>query len=209
MVIKTALIIGAGKIYDFSELKSFVYENKCFVIAADAGYYNALRADIKPDLIVGDFDSGVEPETDIEKLVLNPVKDKTDMEVCIEEAVKNGAKSIAVFGGLGGRFSHTMANIEMCVKYREYGISIFLYDENSRIRILINEKAELEKSVYKYISVFSLSDFCRLSMDGFFYDLNHFTLKNKTTLGTSNELVKEKGIIEVLEGILLVIEEKI
>lgn len=205
-MVKKALIIGAGKVKNFSEIKCF--SENCYVIAADAGYYNALRANIKPDLIVGDFDSGDEPETDIKKLCLNPVKDKTDMEVSIEEAVKNGAKNIVIFGGLGGRFSHTMANMEMCVKYKELGISIFLYDENSKIQILKNEKVEFTKGLYKYISVFSLTDFCVLSMNGFFYELDHFFLKNKTTLGTSNEIIEEKGFIEVFEGVLLVIEEK-
>lgn len=205
-MVKNALIIGAGKIDDFSEMKQFS-ENR-FIIAADAGYYSALRAGLKPDLIVGDFDSGSEPETDIKKVVLNPVKDKTDMETAIEEAVGNGADNIAVFGGLGGRFSHTMANIEMCAKYKDRGVSVILYDENSKIRVLKNEKAEFKKGLYKYVSIFSLSDFCEVSVEGFFYNLEHFILKRKTTLGTSNEPVEEKGFIEAFDGMLLIIEEK-
>ena len=49
-----------------------------FVVACDAGYRNAERLDLRPDLIVGDFDSAPQPKTEHETIVLPHVKDDTD-----------------------------------------------------------------------------------------------------------------------------------
>ena len=48
-----------------------------FVVACDAGYRNAERLDLRPDLIVGDFDSAPQPKTERETIVLPHVKDDT------------------------------------------------------------------------------------------------------------------------------------
>ena len=39
-----------------------------FVVACDAGYRNAERLDLRPDLIVGDFDSAPQPKTEHEPI---------------------------------------------------------------------------------------------------------------------------------------------
>ena len=49
-----------------------------FVVACDAGYRNAVRLGVQPDLIVGDFDSAPRPETTGKTIVLPHVKDDTD-----------------------------------------------------------------------------------------------------------------------------------
>ena len=51
-----------------------------FVVACDAGYRNAERLDLRPDLIVGDFDSAPQPKTEHETIVLPHVKDDTDTQ---------------------------------------------------------------------------------------------------------------------------------
>ena len=40
-----------------------------FVVACDAGYRNAERLDLRPDLIVGDFDSAPQPKTEHETIL--------------------------------------------------------------------------------------------------------------------------------------------
>ena len=51
-----------------------------FIVACDAGYRNAARLGVRPDLIVGDFDSAPRPQTDRETIVLPHVKDDTDTQ---------------------------------------------------------------------------------------------------------------------------------
>ena len=44
-----------------------------FIIAADSGYQKCVKLNIKPNLIIGDFDSSTKPDTDIETIIL-PVR---------------------------------------------------------------------------------------------------------------------------------------
>ena len=53
-----------------------------FVVACDAGYRNAERLDLRPDLIVGDFDSAPQPKTEHETIVLPPCEGRYRYPVC-------------------------------------------------------------------------------------------------------------------------------
>ena len=54
------MIIGAAPVDSARLFKEFD-PRRYYVICADAGYETALKVGVKPDLIVGDFDSAKEP----------------------------------------------------------------------------------------------------------------------------------------------------
>ena len=83
-----------------------------FVVACDAGYRNAERLDLRPDLIVGDFDSAPQPKTEHETIVLPHVKDDTDTQYAAHWLLEHGYDEITLLGALGGaRPEHTLANL--------------------------------------------------------------------------------------------------
>ena len=49
-----------------------------YVIAADAGYENACRVGVEPDLLLGDYDSAPRPEAGAKTVFLPAEKDDTD-----------------------------------------------------------------------------------------------------------------------------------
>ena len=72
------MIIGASPLDGRKVFKEFDPRHY-YVICADAGYETAMKAGIKPDLVVGDFDSAKEPPPKEIKCVSLPVdKDVTD-----------------------------------------------------------------------------------------------------------------------------------
>lgn len=81
-----------------------------YVIAADAGYMQL--GGIRPDLVVGDFDSlGFAPEN--ERVVRHPArKDDTDTLLAVKLGLEKGCTRFVILGGLGGRLDHTIANIQ-------------------------------------------------------------------------------------------------
>ena len=83
-----------------------------FVVACDAGYRNAERLGLRPDLIVGDFDSAPQPKTERETIVLPHVKDDTDTQYAAHWLLEHGYDEISLLGALGGaRLEHTLANL--------------------------------------------------------------------------------------------------
>ena len=100
------VIIGASPVCDTDMIKKSVCESD-FVVCADGGYKYAFAANVKPDLIIGDFDSAEFPENvkcDIVKLPVH--KDDTDTMYCVRECMKMGYKEIGivptVFNGIPG-----------------------------------------------------------------------------------------------------------
>ena len=71
-----------------------------FVVACDAGYRNAERLDLRPDLIVGDFDSAPQPKTEHETIVLPHVKDDTDTQYAAHWLLEHGYDEITLHGAL-------------------------------------------------------------------------------------------------------------
>ena len=101
------MIIGAAPIDSGRIFKEFD-PRRYYVICADAGYETALKAGVKPDLIVGDFDSAKEPPAKGQKVKILPTeKDVTDTMFAVMKGFGRGFRSFLLLGCLGGaRFDH-------------------------------------------------------------------------------------------------------
>ena len=83
------------------------------LLCADGGYDAAVRFGLRPDLVIGDFDSMPRDHVEDCPVMQLPVhKDDTDMVVCLKEARKRGYRSFRIAGCLGGRLDHTIANLQ-------------------------------------------------------------------------------------------------
>ena len=81
------------------------------VIAADGGWRICRRENITPDLLLGDFDS-LHTMPDFARIRRVPVeKDDTDMMLAIKEGLGRGETEFHLYGGMGGRTDHTIANL--------------------------------------------------------------------------------------------------
>ena len=101
------------------------------VIAADAGYLNLQKAGIKPDVIIGDFDSAKKPETEAQVEAFPVLKDDTDTMLAIRYGFRSGYNRFEIYGGIGGeRTDHTVANIQSLAYIAEHGGSGTLIGEN-------------------------------------------------------------------------------
>lgn len=199
---KTCYIIGGGS-FDgfFDEIKK-----DDLVLAADRGYRLAKSENIKVDYIIGDFDSSQRPEDD-HVIALNPVKDYTDTVAAIEFAKEKGFKKIIIYGGLGGRESHTISNIRTIYHYQKQGIDIRLKSKAKEIFVVDDKLTYTYKNHDFYVSIFSLDDNTRLTIKGLYYELEDYIMKIDDALGVSNETKKEDFEIKVKDGAVVVIFE--
>jgi len=210
------LIITGGKISADFALTFFENKEYDIVIAADKGLEVLDKICIKPDYIIGDFDSLEEsvlceyPEDRIVRL--NPEKDFTDTEAAIHLAIEKGADSVTIIGATGSRLDHVLANISLLMIPLEVGIPAYIIDENNRIR-LIDKTTELtrEDCFGDNVSLIPYTDeVSGVTLKGFYYPLNNKTLNRfkDISLGISNKVIEEKCIIEMKSGIMIVIESR-
>ena len=178
-----------------------------YVICADTGYAHALNSEITPDLIIGDFDSyrGGLP-SDIPVITMPSEKDDTDTGLCISYAMEQGFDDITIYGGLGGRLDHTLANLQLIAAAVQKGISIRLTDICNEVYAVCCDTIEIPRKENCYISVFSASDSSEgVSLSGVKYTACNISLTSTFPLGVSNEFAEDKATISVADGTLLII----
>lgn len=201
---KTCYIIAGG---DFDGFFDKINEED-MVIAADKGYVHAKKANITPTMIIGDFDSANQPEGDL-VIKLNPIKDYTDTKAALMVGQDWGYDEFIIYGGLGGRESHTFANITNALEFKKKGINVVLKSKYKSFYI-VDDKLDykIKDSEDFYVSIFALSDTVKgVDIKGLYYELNNFDLTNDNALGVSNETCGKDFKIKVKSGYLLVIFE--
>lgn len=194
-------VVGAG------ECKELNIEKKSddILIAADAGLKHLEKAGVKPDYIIGDFDSlGKNPEGD-NVTVLKPEKDITDMQAAVDKGIESGFESFVLYGATGGRFDHTLANIQLIASLASRGFEACIIDGKTVTRAICNSRIDFSDEYSGYISVFAHSDICTgVTINGLKYELENAEFKNIFALGVSNEFIGKESFISVENGILIV-----
>jgi thiamine pyrophosphokinase len=185
-------------------------------VGADRGALFLVQQGIIPDISMGDFDSVNEAELIIirhnskEFIACDPVmKDLSDTEMAFSWAMDQNPDEIVLYGAIGTRFDHSLANIHLLSLAVHKQIHCTIVDSHNRLR-LINQSITLKKSAaYSHVSLLPFtSQVTGITLEGFQYPLKEATLTIGQSLGVSNRLVEPSGHIQIKQGQLLVIESK-
>ncbi|MBQ4573108.1 MAG: thiamine diphosphokinase [Clostridia bacterium] len=206
---KRCIIIGGGDC-TVDILKSNITSDY-FVICADSGFDIAEEAVIRVDLLIGDFDSIKHIPANVNTIKLPVEKDVTDCLAAFNEGVKLGFKSFVIFGGTGGRFEHTFANISLMANASKSGISLEIIDDKHIFRSITNSSIKIAKKDNQQISVFAYGgNASGVTLEGFHYSLDDYTLDPfNGALGTSNDIIDDYGEISVKNGTIIIIETQL
>ena len=206
-MMKRCIVIGSMPV-DF-DLKSIIKADD-FIFCADGGYVHAEKQGVVPNVIVGDFDSSVQPkQTSAQVVKLPVVKDDTDTYHIARQIVKEGYTHAIFCGVTGGRLDHTIANIQMLKFLEQNGVDATIVDKDTTIKVIINRKTVLQPQNDRYFSVFSLDEECvGVSEEGGKYSVCNAVLTNSFPIGVSNEFCGIPVEISVKKGSLLIITTK-
>lgn len=133
-------IVGAGEFGD----GTFTPGKEDLVIACDGGYAHCLERDIRTDLVAGDFDSlGYVPKHP-QVVRLKTEKDDTDTGWALQEGWRRGYREFVIFGGTGGRISHTIANIQLLADLADKGGRGLMIGKGTWYRVIRNEEISFD-----------------------------------------------------------------
>ena len=208
---KTLLVAGGR--CDIIQLKNTAKHmkdssDKLYIIGIDGGMKTLKEAGIKPDIGVGDFDSVNVldySDTPIEKLC--PEKDDTDTEHALLMAIDMHPSEIVLMGATGSRLDQTISSIELLKCAVDADVPAVILDPTNRIRVAKGETViTKEDSFGYYVSVIPFSeDLTDLTMKGFKYEIEDFTLKKGISRCISNELASDRAVISC-SGYYIVME---
>lgn len=204
------VMISAGEIHDYERIRAFLREDDFFIFC-DGGLSHAGGLGVKPDLVVGDFDS-CEPD-DLEwwkercEIVRLPrEKDDTDTLFAVKLALERGFSDFLLLGAMGGRFDHALGNVSILLYLHRLGKHAVLLDDYSEMQIVGSEPVYIEDKC-SYFSVLTVAgDVSGVNIKNAKYPLENASLSADFQLGISNEVLPGKvAEVSVEQGSVLVV----
>ncbi len=183
------------------------------IIAADGGSLHALSWGWMPHVVIGDFDSLPARErarleaVGCRFLQVPAEKDETDLELAVRLAAKEGAQELLIFGALGGRPDHYLANVMLLALATQLGIPARILDGLQEIRLITGgEDANFSGAVNDTLSLIPLGGDARgIATEGLGYPLRGETLYFGLARGISNVFTAPRARVKLEEGTLLAV----
>ena len=185
-----------------------------FAACADGGYTLCNSAGVRPDVVIGDFDSLSEaliPEIEslgIECIKYPREKDDTDTMLCVKYGLAHGYENYMIIGGIGGDFGHTMANLQVLSFLTDMECTAEIVTDRERVFIVDRKsQASFTGRPGAKFSVFSYAE----RSSGVYvanakYELADAVLTQSYPVGVSNEFIGTKPVtVSVRSGRLIVI----
>ena len=178
------------------------------VIAADGGLKHLQKLGIRPDEILGDFDSlGYVPA---EGRVFPVEKDDTDAMLAARRGLERGFREFLFYGSLDGpRLDHTVANFQTLQFLADQGACAYLIGKHQLATVVKNGSVFFPAGCEGTISVFCLgADAEGVTLKGLYYPMEKGTLTCGFPLGVSNHFTGEAASVTVEKGSLLLIWDR-
>ncbi len=208
--IKRCVLIAHGDMQDHFWHKAQIQESD-FIVCADGGTRYALLMGIVPDIVLGDFDSltpdvkAVLEGTDCQISSFPKEKDMTDTELALQCCLDQHPEEIVLMGTLGTRIDHSLSNILLLFGVPD-GVRVKVINEQNEI-MLLKKKLTFSGAPGDLVSIIPLSyELKGVSTRGLKYMLRDDTIFLGTSRGVSNEMADSEAMIEIKEGIALVIK---
>ncbi|MXQ73420.1 thiamine diphosphokinase [Clostridiaceae bacterium DONG20-135] len=171
----------------------------------DRGAFIALHQGFSLQAAIGDFDSITKKEREeLEKscpmVVLPTHKNETDSEAAVKHVLSLGYDSILLYGCLGGRIDHELANLRLMTQ-RRYPLT--LMNEKNQLEVLNPGTYTIFKT-RKYLSFLALEPSC-ISEAHVAYPLDHQRIDMQDIYTISNE-IEDQAIVTIHEGRVMMMQ---
>ena len=205
---KRCVIVGGAGINNYDYIRGRLCSDD-YIVFCDSGLRHLEPLQVKPSLIVGDFDSHDNPYLDVETIVLPCEKDDTDTVFAVKEAIKRGFDDFLLIGVVGARLDHTLGNVSILLYLDSFGKKGIIIDDYSEMEIVSNEPAYIEDS-YAFFSLLNVSGTAKgITIENAKYLLNNAEITCEYQYGVSNEVLPCKTAkVSILEGKLLLIKDR-
>lgn len=181
------------------------------VIAADGGAAAARVLGLDVDLLVGDLDS-IDPElrdrliaagVEVER---HPVaKDRTDLALALDAAMRHRPRRLTVVGGAGGRLDHLLGNLHLLAASTYAGMSVTALMGPAAVHV-VRDREVLEGTPGETVSLLPVhGDASGVEARGFAWELSDATLRAGDSRGLSNVFTRPHAEVAAREGVVLVV----
>ena len=207
-------IIFANGEVDQPDLLESILQRAEYLISADGGLRHLRKLELKPDLVIGDFDSISDDDSKwitknhIETRQFPKKKDQTDLELALIAAVDMAGDPITVVGALGGRIDQTLTNIFLLLMPELQSADI-RFDDGKEELFLIQSRGKVFGNKGDTVSLLPLlSPAMGIKTKGLKYPLKDEILFPERSRGVSNEMKSDKAEVTLKSGLLLCVHTR-
>ncbi len=185
-----------------------------FLVAVDGGLHHLQALGLSPQLLIGDMDSLSAQEVEacrqagVEILRYPPAKNKTDLELALDEVLQRGYRNILIAFALGGRLDQTLANLALLSRpdLNDYAVRI---DDGLTEVTLLRHTLTLACQPRDVVSLLPWGGAAGgVVTHGLEYPLDSETLLPWQTRGISNRCTGESFSVSLEQGALLLIHTR-
>jgi len=203
---RTALVVASA---DGRQLMG-IAERPDLVVAADGGLHAVLDRGWTPDLVVGDMDS-VDPSTlaaagedgvAIERHEVG--KDRSDLELAVAAARRDGVTDLHVIVRSGGRLDHQLANLAVLAAPESAAMAIHAQVGDHAVWV-VRGRREIPLEVGAHVAVQPVGGAARVTTSGVAFTVQREVLSPFSARGIANRVTGSPVVVEVETGVVLVI----
>ncbi len=199
----TCYIVGAGEF----TARGLAPAAGDLLIAADGGFAPLAALGLRPDLLLGDFDSLPVRPQGVPTQTFPVEKDDTDLGLALREGFARGYREFALYGAGGGRMDHTLANLQLMGGMSRQGAALVMVCPAFDVHTVTDGTLVLPPRPQGTL----VSVFCHgaqaegVTLRGLQYPLEGALLTCDHPLGVSNAYTKAQAAsVTVARGTLLV-----
>ncbi|MBN2571192.1 MAG: thiamine diphosphokinase [Ignavibacteriales bacterium] len=204
---KKCIIVANGELPPKSIFRYLIRFGYNYLICADGGANVLFTYKIRPDVIIGDFDSIL---PDVLKYYKETVKiieiknhNNTDVEKALDYAINKGFEEAILLGGAGDRLDHTICNFSIILKYFKKINVLLLHDES--ILIPITGKNIFKATNNEIFSIYGFDKKTKIKSKGLKYPLDNIAVTFGEKESTSNVAIDEVVEMTVKGGVAFLI----
>ncbi len=180
-------------------------------MAVDGGYSFFRKAGIKPDLLIGDFDSlkKIPRAFAQDAIIRHPrAKDATDAELGLRYCLENGARSVDIVQPSTGEVDQFVGNLMILlipsVEKRRASLKLRIVSSEYEIHLLHDSALSVTGAAGDGVSVIPLSSSIAYSCSGTDFDVKRRKVRLGWSLATRNRIKSGRAQFEV-RGVALLI----
>lgn len=206
MEMKRCVIVGGADINNYGFIRERLSADD-YVVFCDSGLKHLEQLQVKPGLIVGDFDSHENPHLDVETIVLPCEKDDTDTVYAVKEAISRGFDDFLLIGVAGARLDHTLGNVSILLYLDSLGKKSSIIDDYSEMEI-VSDKPVPICDRYAFFSLLNITGCAKgITITGAKYPLDGGEVSCEYQYGISNQVLPgETAAVSVKCGKLLLLK---
>ena len=206
---KRCVIVGGADINNYDYVRSRLCADD-YIVFCDSGLKHLDALQVRPGLIVGDFDSHDNPNLDVETIVLPCEKDDTDTVFAVKEAIRRGYEDVLLIGVVGARLDHTLGNVYILEYLDNLGKKGFIIDDYSEMELVSRQTAYIVDS-FRFFSLLNITGIAKgITVKNAKYPLKDAEITCGYQYGVSNEVLPGmRAEVTVKEGKLLLIKDRV